>query len=447
MVGTLLGIGVSHKTASLALRERLGLSERRASDVLARLCADEGIGEAVALSTCNRTELYLVADDPDGGERAAATALAGAAEMRPADVSGALRTLRGPDVARHLFRVTAGLESMIVGEAEVQGQVRRAYELALAQGTAGPVTSRLFRDALHSGKRVRNVTGVSRSRVSVATVAVELARRELGDLADRRVLVIGAGRHGELTARALAEHGARAVFVANRRYQGAVVLARRFGGSAVRFDDLLWELKRSDIVLSCTSCPHRILGRRELGAVAKERGGDALVLIDTAIPRDVDPVVRDLPGVRLFDLDDLQRAVAENLAGREQEALRADPVIDDEVARFERWLKILEVVPTISALRERGRVAIERALTQNATRWEALTEQDRERVELVAGAVVSHLLHEPTLRLKRAATGQGSEMYVETLRELFDLEPRVSGRNGARPELRAHRRVSAHATR
>lgn len=421
MTGMLLAAGVSHRTASLAVRERLELSESRADALLAELATLDEIREAVAVSTCNRTELYLVAHDFARAEGAASAALARAGDMRRDELNGALRSLRGTDAVRHLFRVTAGLDSMIVGEAEVQGQVRRAHELALARGTTGPIANRLFHDALRAGKRVRSETGVCRSRVSVASVAVDLARRTLGHLAERRVLVIGAGRHGELTARALADQGARTVFVANRASDRAAALAERFGGCVVRFDDLPSELARADLVLSSTSCPERILTRRGLEPVTEKRAGRTLVLIDTAVPRDVDPAARGLPGLELYDLDDLQRAVAQNLTAREEEAVRATPIVEEEVARFEHWLASLEVIPTISALRERGRAAVDRALRENETRWQALTDDDRERVELVARAVVSDLLHEPTLRLKRVAGDQESGVYVQTLRDLFGL--------------------------
>jgi glutamyl-tRNA reductase len=416
MTGAIVAAGVSHRSAPLALRERLELPADRAKELFAELASGTDVDEAVAVSTCNRTELYLVAGDPDHATRAAAGALARLSDVRPADLAVALRSFHGLDAARHLFRVTAGLESMVVGEAEVQGQVRRAYELALAQGASGPVANRLFQDALRTGKRVRTETGISRSPASVASVAVALAHRTLGGLAGRHVLVIGAGKHGELTARTLTEQGADTVFVASRAHDRAGSLARRFGGAAVPFEDLPEQLVRADLVLTCTACPYRILTREDLADVAGR-----LVVIDTAVPRDVDPSARDLPGVELYDLDDIERELARNLSAREEEALRAEPIVEEELASFERWLGSLEVVPTISALRERGRAAVDRALRENERRWQALTDDDRERVELVARAVVSDLLHEPTLSLRRAGERGSSSPYVETVRELFGL--------------------------
>ena len=422
MTGDLLALGASHKTAPLALRERLALPEGRAAGVLGELTAHEAIAEAVAISTCNRTELYLAAADAVEAENAALTILSRQAGIRPTELLGAIYSVRGAEAVRHLFSVAAGLDSMIVGEAEIQGQVKRAYELALVEGATGPITNRLFRDALAAGKRVRTETGVGRSRVSVSSVAVELAEAMLGDLAQRRVLVIGAGENAELTARALRDRGVQTVFVANRRYDRAIGLAQRFGGGAVRFDDLPAELARTDIVVSSTASPHQIVGREELELVAGERQGRALVMIDIAVPRDVDPSVRDLPGIALYDMDDLQREVARNLDVREAEAARARALVDDDVERFEDWLASLDVVPTISALRDRGERIVEQVLSENASRWESLSEADRERMELMARSVVSRLLHEPTLRLKGSAGEEASYRNLHALRELFGLE-------------------------
>jgi glutamyl-tRNA reductase len=417
----LLAIGASHKTATLALRERLALPEGRAASLLVELVRSGEVHEAVAISTCNRTEIYLVAPDAVEAESLALSALARQAGIRPTELLGNLYSLRGTEAVRHLFGVVAGLDSMIVGEAEVQGQVKRAYELSLVEGTTGPITNRLFRDALAAGKRARTETGISRSRVSVSSVAVELAEQTLGSLDQRDVLVIGAGENGELTARALKERGAKTIFVANRRYDRAIGLAQRFGGEAVRFDDLPELLSRADIVVSSTASPHQIVGREELAVVAEERAGRPLLLIDIAVPRDIDPAVRGLPGITLFDIDDLQQTAARNMSGREAEATKARTIIEQEMERFARWLGSLEVLPTIAALRERADEIVAQVLRENEERWESVSDDDRHRVELMARAVVSRLLHEPTLRLKETE-GDRAYVYVDALRELFGLE-------------------------
>ena len=423
MSAKLLALGVSHKTAPVALRERLALPEGRAAGFLSDLVMGPAVREAVAISTCNRTELYMVTGDPVEAESAALGLLARQADMPPTELLGRLYALRDDEAVRHLFSVAAGLDSMIVGEAEVQGQVKRAYELALVEGVTGPISNRLFRDALAAGKRVRTETAIGRSRVSVSTVAVDLARAALGELGSRRVLIVGAGENGELTAQALHQRGAETVFVANRRYDRAIGLAQRFGGIAIRFDDMPAQLAEADIVVTCTSSPHQILGRDELALVLEQREGRPLLAIDIAVPRDIEPSVRDLPGLTLYDMDDLQREVARNISVREAEATRGRSIIDDEAARFARWLGSLDVVPTIAALRERGEQIVQQVLRENESRWVALSDEDRERVELLARAVVSRLLHEPTLRLKDAHA-DSSDAYVrlQAVRELFGLE-------------------------
>ena len=414
---------MSHKTAPVALRERLALPEGRAAGALRELVSDPSIHEAVAISTCNRTELHLVAGNPVEAENVALTALSRQAGIRPTELFGRIYSIRGPEAARHLFGVAAGLDSMIVGEAEVQGQVKRAYELALVEGVTGPISNQLFRDALAAGKRVRTETALGRARTTVSSVAVDLARATLGELATRRVLVLGAGENGELTARALSERGVTTVFIANRRYDRAIGLAQRFGGEAVRFDDLPDELVVADIVVSSTGSPHQILGHEELAVVAEQRGGRPLLLIDIAVPRDIDPSVRSLAGLTLYDMDDLQREVARNLGVREAEATRARAIVDEELERFQRWLAGLDVVPTIAALRERGETIVSRVLGENEPRFDSLSDADRARLHAMARSIVGRLLHEPTLRLKRSTAGEPSYVYVQALRELFGLDP------------------------
>jgi glutamyl-tRNA reductase len=355
-------------------------------------------------------------------ENAALAALSRQAGIPPTELLGSLYSLRAMGAVHHLFGVASGLESMIVGEAEIQGQVKRAYELALVEGVTGPIVNRLFRDALASGKRARTETAIGRSRVSVSSVAVELARGILGELDSRRVLVIGAGENGELTAKALRERGVETVFVANRRYDRAIGLAQRFGGHAVRFDDLPREMQTADIVVSSTASPHQLVGRDELELVMEERGGRPLLLIDIAVPRDIDPTVRELPGITLFDMDDLQREVARNMSGREAEVTKVHAIIEQEAERYGDWLASLDVVPTIAALRERGEEIVQRVLRENEGRWQSLGEEDRRRVELMARAVVNRLLHEPTMRIKDSAEHGGSYVQLQALRELFGLE-------------------------
>jgi glutamyl-tRNA reductase len=418
----LLALGVSHKTAPLELRERLSLTEGSAAGALRELTAGEGIHEAAAISTCNRTELYLVVSEAVEAESTALGVLTRQGEIRPTELLGHLYSLRGVEAAGHLFQVTAGLDSMVVGEAEIQGQVKRAYELALVEGATGPILNRLFRGSLAAGGRVREETSIGERNVSVPSVAVELARRTHGELSERRVLVVGAGETAELVARALVSRGATGVFVANRHYDRAIGLAQRFGGEAVRFEALPEQLEATDIVVSATNSPHHIVERDGLEHVMAARGGRPLLLVDIAVPRDIEPECRGVAGVSLHDIDDVQRIAERNARGREGEARRAEPIIAAELDRFERWLASLEVVPTIASLRGRADEIVAAVLAENETRWRDLGEEDRERLAAMAKAIASRLLHEPTLRMKRSAGGDEAYVYVSALRELFGLD-------------------------
>jgi glutamyl-tRNA reductase len=416
----LLALGISHKTAPVALRERLAFTEPAAVELAQRLTATAEVREAVAISTCNRTEVYLVVGDPVRGEADALGLLARDAGIRPTELAEVIYSPRNCDAARQLYRVTAGLESMIVGEAEIQGQVKRAFEAALQAGCTGALSNRLFSAALTTGKRVRSETSIGSSRVSIPSVAVGLAREVLGDLRERHVVILGAGETSELTARALAEQGAGTIFVANRHADRALSLAQRFGGSVVGLHDLPDQLTRADIVVSSTSSPHPIVGGDELELVLAQRAGRPLLLIDIAVPRDIDPRCGDLEGVTLYDIDDLQEVLARNLGIREEEVPQAEEIVEEEIRRFARWLGQLEVLPTVSALREHGNAIVEQVLAENDGRWEGASPRDLIRVEALARAVANRLLHEPTIRL-RSLSESRSHSSLQVVRELFGL--------------------------
>jgi glutamyl-tRNA reductase len=403
------------------VRERLALTASEAERFTRELIAHDEVREAVAISTCNRTEVYVVVTDAVKAEGDLLGKLATRAAIRPTELVEVVYSPRNCDAARHLFRVTAGLESMIVGESEVQGQVRRAYEAALASGTTGPFTNRLFRAALATGKRVRSETAIGAARVSVSSVAVDAAREVVGDLHGRDVVIIGAGETAELTARALGEQGVTTLFVANRHADRARALAERFGGGVASLDELPDRMTAADIVVASTSSPHPIVGAEELRLVMDARGGRPLVLIDIAVPRDIEHACAEIPGVRLFDMDDLQAVVARNLEVREGERDRADAVVEDEINRFSEWMGQQGATPTITALREYGAVIVEQVLSENDGRWESASPRDLARIDAIARAVMQRLLHEPTVRMK-GLEHSGGHGRLAILRELFGLD-------------------------
>jgi glutamyl-tRNA reductase len=418
-VPALIGVGLSHRNAPLALRERVALGPDEATELLRALLHTGAAGEAVALSTCNRTELYAAGPDAATLEAAVVDALARRARMS----SGALRShvavLRGTEVADHLFAVAGGLESMVLGEAEILGQLRRAHAQSRAAGACGPVVDRLVRDALGAGRRARAGTAIGRCGVSVSSAAVELARDALGSLADRRVLLVGAGKSSEVTAKVLRSQGVRVLSVANRGRDRAAALAGP-GGAAVAFEALDDHLADADLVLAATACPHALIDRAAVARAMARRGGRPLVLVDLAVPRDIDPAVRGMPGVTLLDLDDVQRRAADNLRSRAGDVGRAREILAAEVERFERWRATREAAPTVAALQTTGSAIVAELLDRNAPHWESLSPADRDRVASLARAVARRLLDEPTRRIKQAAL-DGDATAELAARALFAL--------------------------
>jgi glutamyl-tRNA reductase len=429
-VSELLLLGISHKTAGVELRERLALSEAAALDFAAQALATPQVREAVAISTCNRTEVYLVVGEAVRAEADVLGLMASRAGIRPTELAQQIYSPRNCEAARQLFRVTAGLESMIVGEAEIQGQVKRSYEAALREGHTGALSNRLFSAALTTGKRVRSETGIGASRVSVPSVAVDLAAGVLGSLENRHVTILGAGETSELTAQALSAQGAGTIFVANRHADRALGLAQRFGGSVVGLEGLPEQLATADIVVCSTASPHAIVGVEELDLVLRRRagrGGRDLILIDIAVPRDVDPRCGELPGVTLYDMDDLQEVIERNLSTRTAEVPRAQEIVEEEIHRFARHLGQLDALPTVSALHEHATALVEQVLAENEGRWESASKRDLARVDAIARAVAKRLLHEPTIRLRSLSEERGHGS-LELVRELFGL--REEGEEG-----------------
>jgi glutamyl-tRNA reductase len=389
-------VGLSHHVAPVELRERVTLDLAAAAE-LAR-----SLGDAVCLSTCNRTELYLCGVDEERAVAALET-LAG----RPLD--GVLYRLHEEAAAVHLFRVAAGLDSLVPGEGEILGQVRAAFEAA----APGAVLDRVFREALAVGKRVRTETAIGESPASVSSAAAALAAQVFGDLTGRRVLLIGAGRIGELAASNLASRGAEIAFVANRTVEAAREVAQRFGGAAIGLDELGTHLSDVDVVVSSTSAPDAVLRADDVPA----RHRSPLFFIDIAVPRDLDPAIGRLSGCFLYDIDDLEAVVAETLAGRRAEAERAEQLVAEEAERFRSWRASLDVVPAIASLRARAEEI--RATELAKVR---VSDDERRTLESVTAQILNKLLHLPTVRMKEAAVGPDGAVYADAVKHLFGLD-------------------------
>jgi glutamyl-tRNA reductase len=427
-----LVVGISHRTAPIELRERLALACDESVMLGCDLLAAGAAVEAVVLSTCNRTEVYLAGADARTAEAGVLERLAARAGVSAAALSAVAYRASGDAAVAQLFRVAASLDSLVVGEAQVLAQVKEAFDAARAGGTTGAVFNRLFRQAIEVGKRVRSETAIGERPVSVASVAVDLARRALGTFDERVVLVLGAGDTSALTARHLRDQGAGAVIVVSRRLATAEALAGRCHGRAVCLDELDEQLAAADIVISSTTAPGYVVDRARLAAVMARRPARPLLLIDLAVPRDIDPDVAALEGCRLCDIDDLEAVVAANRREREREIDRAERIVEQEIARLNEWIASRHMVPTIARLR--GAVEdIRRAeLARMDGRLAALTPEQRDDVERLTVAIVNKILHRPTVRLKEAAAEHGSGAYVEALWRLFDLDrPPAAGGAGA----------------
>ena len=404
-------VGTSHHHAPVELRERVALDREHSAALAAQLA--EGGCEAVCLSTCNRTELYVACADPEAAERAAVAALA---ELEPA-VEQALYRLRDQAAGLHLFRVAAGLDSLVPGEGEILGQVRAAYEA----GTTGMLLDRLFRQALHVGRKVRAQTAIAESPASVSSAAAALAEQVFGELEGRSILLVGAGKISEQAARNLASRGANIAFIANRTLDRATELAARFGAEPLPLDQLGEELVAADLVVSSTGAPGYVLDAATVATALGRRRGRQLLLIDLAVPRDLDPAIHELDGCYLYDIDDLEAIVAETLVGRRREAERAESMVAAEAAKFHEWHASLDVVPAIASLRARAEEIREAELRKADGVLGRLDESQRRAVESITAQIVNKLLHLPTVRMKQAAAAADGVVYAEAVRHLFGL--------------------------
>ena len=403
-------VGISHHNAPVELRERVALDPAAAAAFGASLGA-----ESVVLSTCNRTELYLVRDET--AEELGVQALLELAGDHADELRPALYRLGDEAAALHLFRVAGGLDSLIPGEGEILGQVRAAFEA----GSTGPVLDRLFRQALNAGRRVRVETAIGESPASVPSAAAALAQQVFGELEGRRVLVLGAGKMSEAAARNLVSRGAEIAFVANRTLGHGEELARKLGARALALEEIAAELEHTDVVIASTSAPGVVVARATVAMALRARKGRALLFVDLAVPRDLDPEINDLDGCFLYDIDDLEAVVAETISGRRSEAARAEKLVAAEAERFREWQASLGVVPTIASLRALVEEIRDSELAKAGSK---LSDRERRHVESVTSQILAKLLHLPTIRMKEAAAAADGVLYADVVKHLFGLGER-----------------------
>jgi len=418
----LIVVGLNHKTAPVEVREKLSFSEEMIPRHLEKITSNNIIRGSVVLSTCNRTEVYAAVLDVDKGLTKIREHLAKCCYLETTGVMNYLYTYTLYDVITHLFRVTSGLDSMVLGETQILGQVKTAYQMACEHGSTNRVLNTLFQQAITVGKKVRTNTDIDRNAVSISYSAVELAKQLFGGLDGRSILVVGAGKMSELTAKHLVSNGVSDVLVANRSFDKAVALAEVFRGRAISFDKLFDHMSGVDIVISATAAVHCVIEKQDMVKVMSRRNGKKIFLIDIAVPRDINPQVSEVEGVSLYDIDDLQHVIDQNLEHRKKEAVKAEKIIEDEINEFWKWLSTQFVTPTIAALKKRAEEIRQKEMTRAFNRLGNITEREKKVISSMANSIVNQLLHDPVMQLKKYALTQQGHLYTEILQNLFNLD-------------------------
>lgn len=414
-------VGLSHKTAPVEIREKVAFAPTAMAEPLRQMLALPAISEAVIVSTCNRVELYAVSRHVEAAVMELKQFLADFHQLQLSPLDEHLYSYQGQDAIRHLMRVSASLDSMVIGEPQILGQIKTAYGYASEHKSCGLILNRFLHKAFSVAKRVRTETEIASSAVSVSFAAVELARKIFDTLADKTVMLVGAGEMCELAARHFMNNGISKVLVTNRTFARAEKLADEFGGTAVSFDNFREQLHRVDIVLSSTGAPDYVLSAEKMKEVIKTRRHKPMFLIDIAVPRDIDPMVNKIDGVYLYDVDDLQGVVQANMKGREKEATKAEKIIEEEIVQFQRWLSTLEVKPTIVALRRQLEEIRQAELQKTLSSLSGLNDKERKAIESMASAIVNKILHQPTNILKKSQDGSDGDLYIDAVRTLFAL--------------------------
>ncbi len=419
---SLLVVGLSHKTAPIEVRERLAFPEKKLEEPLLQLKAQSGVRENVLLSTCNRVEIYSNVQEASSGEFLLKEFMASYNQIHLSEIDDHFYSYREADCVRHTFRVASSLDSMIVGEVQILGQLKDAYAMARRYDCTGPILNQLFERAFFVAKKVRSETGIAENAVSVSYAAVELAKKIFGDLSDKSIMLIGAGEMAELAARHLVSQGVKAVVVSNRTFHRAVELAKELNGSAIRFEHFMDELIGTDIVISSTGAPHYIIKKDNMKKAMRARKNKPVFFIDIAVPRDVEPEVNSIDNVYLYDIDDLENVIQHNIKERKREARKAENMLKEEVEKFMRWQASLDVVPTIISLRERFEAIRTDETRKMLSRLNNLSREEQKSIEAMTSAMVNKILHHPTICLKKSGNDEKSVELVHMVRRLFNLD-------------------------
>jgi len=416
-------IGLNHTTAPIEVRECLAFSKDETEEALGALIAGPHIREALLLSTCNRVEVLMVTE---GNSQALSSVRAFLAEHKGIPISsleGSFYVHSDEAAVRHIFRVAAGLDSMVVGEPQILGQVKDAYRSAALKGASGVILNRLMHRTFSVAKRIRTETGIGDHAVSVSYAAIELGRKIFGTLEGKKVLLIGAGEMAELAVEHLLRNQVGHVFVANRTFESGLELANRFGGEAIRFEEITDHLEHADVVISSTGSPDFTIARQQVRGVMRRRRNRPIFFIDIAVPRDLDPGINTLTNAYVYDIDDLQGVIEGNIDDRRRAAVQGERIVDEAAIHFREWHNSLAAVPTIRALREKAEVIARREVERTLGVLDHLSEEDSQAIHRMTTALVNKLLHDPTLSLKSAGKRRDGSVFLDTTRKLFNLDP------------------------
>lgn len=415
-------IGLNHKTAPIEIRECLAFTEADTRAALTALRADSAVEEAMIFSTCNRVEVLLAAHDGPGAVAVAKRFLAATKQVPLDRFESALYLHQGDAAVRHLFRVAASLDSMVLGEPQILGQVKTAYGLATEQKSSGVILNRLLHRTFFVAKRVRTETGIGDHAVSISYAAIELGRKIFGDLQGKQVLLVGAGEMAELAVDHLVKHRAGQVVVANRTFERGVALASRFKATPIRFDELPDYLRQADIIITSTGSPGYVIRQVDVKSAMRHRRNRPLFFIDIAVPRDVDPLVNQISNAYVYDIDDLKEVVDENIEDRRCEAVKAERLVDEAVIQFHRWFDSQGMVPTIKALHAKVRAVAEAEVQKTLGQLGHLAPEDHRAIERMSDAIVKKILHDPTQFLKGNGCHGDRSIYLDVAHKLFKLD-------------------------
>ncbi|RUA03204.1 MAG: glutamyl-tRNA reductase [Deltaproteobacteria bacterium] len=415
-------IGLNHKTAPVALRECIALSPDETIAMQAGLGEHPDISETVVFSTCNRVEVLMAAKKPENAVQVAKAFLARTKKVPVAQFENALYVHHDAAAFRHLFRVASSLDSMVVGEPQILGQIKEAYLAATRQKTSGPLLNRLLHRAFSVAKRIRTETGIGDRAVSISFAAVELGRKIFGTLENKKVMLIGAGEMAELAMEHLVRQRVGEIIVANRTFERGVAIARRFNGQAIRFDECQAYLKLVDVIIGSTGAKGYVITRDQVKRSLRGRRNRPLFFIDIAVPRDIDPQINRLANCYVYDIDDLKGVVDENIQDRKEEAVKGERIVEEGVVHFQQWYESLSVVPTIVALRKKIEAIVDGEIQHTLSSLNGLSDADRQALGRMRNALVKKVLHHPTAFLKRNGCQKDRTIYLDVARKLFDID-------------------------